>query len=312
MPDPKHLDAALGWFVRLRDETANPEANEAFKAWIAADPAHDDAYRAVERMWRADAFDAALRRAKSRLDKPAAGPQGRVWKSAALAASILIVLGAAVLAPDAVTRLQADSVAEVGQQRNVALADGSRVLLNTDSAIAVDMDGPDRNVRLLKGEAFFDVIPDATRPFHVRGGGADVRVVGTAFAVRLDKEATTVTVRQGRVQVSGGANASVTLDPGQQARLKASGLTEPYPADMASSLAWTDQRLIFEDRALGEVIDEIARYHPGVILIANERLRSVRVGGNYRLTDPVAALAAIAQIASADLVRISDYVLILR
>ncbi|MCD6075789.1 MAG: putative FecR-like transrane sensor for ferric citrate transport [Rhodospirillales bacterium] len=323
-PDRSAKDQAIDWFTRLRDnggETASPAVHAAFDIWLNADPAHEEAYRAVERMWDSDIFTDSLRRAAHRVEAPSLHVKRSRWrparrarnrKSWAIAASILIALGATFLATDAGTRLQADHIAEVGEQRRVTLADGSRVLLNTDSAIAVDMTEADRSVRLLKGEAFFDVVPDATRPFHVHGGGADIRVVGTAFAVRLNEDATIVTVREGRVQVTDSEQTTVTVDPGLMTRVRASGLIEPYPADMVASLAWTTERLIFEDRTLGEIVDELGRYHTGLILFASDRLRSVRVGGNYRLDDPVAALAAMAKIASAELVRISDYVLILR
>ncbi len=294
-------DQALDWFVRLQGPDVGPADRAAFAAWRQADPAHEAAWRRTQAMWDAPELAAAVRR----LDPGPARPA--VWRRAAAMAAALLVAALLAWQFDLPLRLQADHIAATGEQPRLTLADGSRIVLDTASAVAVDMGGATRQVRLIRGAAYFDVTGDPGRPFEVTAGLARVRVVGTAFAVRYLGGRVTVTVRHGTVEVGG-----ARLTAGQEI-VAAAGVAGPVrEANLTEALAWVDGRLVFADRPLSEVVAELSRYHRGLMLVADDRLAGLRVTGNYRLADPPRAAAALAEFAPATLTRLGDAVLILR
>ncbi|CAG0960161.1 Protein FecR [Gammaproteobacteria bacterium] len=259
------MDEAVTWFARLRDAGAD---RAAFEAWLSASPAHEAAYAKVRRLWQSPAlsaalghFDQALPAGKTR--HPACF-QARRWM---LAASLLLMAGWGLVATGQMDRWQADYTTAAGEQRNITLADGSTVTLNTDSVLALAFDDGQRGVRLLAGEAYFHVQPDS------------VRVVGTRFSVRAG-EGTRVAVESGTVACSNGEGPSVPVTAGQQVTATRQGVTPPEPFDSATRLAWVKGRLIFSDQPLAEVLQELDRYHPGAIFIANPALARFRVTGN--------------------------------
>ncbi|WP_372006104.1 FecR domain-containing protein [Tistrella mobilis] len=307
--DAALLDAALERFIRARDVDADPADRQALADWAAADPAHAAALARVEAMWGADAFATALARAVQPAPVAVVRRPRRAWPLA-LAASVLLAIGIGA-AFDLPMRLRADAVTATGERRVVVLADGSRVTLDTGSAISVTIDETGRHLRLLEGRAFFEVTPDAARPFEVAAGPAKVRVTGTAFAVGFTADdAVMVQVRSGRVE-AGAAGSHRALGAGDALRLDGAGpgiVTRPDPAQ---GLGWLDGRLVFADRPLGEVLAELDRYLPGRILITDPAIAARRVTGNYRLDDPAGSALALAVVADADVTRITDRLLIL-
>lgn len=315
--DAALLDAALERFIRARDVDADPADRQALADWAAADPAHEAALARVEAMWGADAFAAALVRTMQPAplpasSRPASSPsrlRQRAWPLA-LAASVLLMIGIGA-ALDLPLRLRADAITATGERRLVVLADGSRVTLDTDSAIAVTIDETGRHLTLLEGRAFFEVTPDAARPFDVAAGPAKVRVTGTAFAVGFTADdAVMVQVRSGRVE-AGAAGRSRALGAGDALRLDGTGpgiVTHPDPAQ---ELGWLDGRLVFVDRPLGDVLAELDRYLPGRILVTDPAIAARRVTGNYRLDDPAGSTLALAAVAGAEVTQITGRLLIL-
>jgi transmembrane sensor len=233
-----------------------------------------------------------------------------VWKSrvawASLAASLAIVALVLWLAPDKWQRLQAGA----GEQRTVTLSDGSIVSLNAESRVEVRLRQRERDLRLLRGEAIFKVAHDATRPFNVRTPSAVVKAVGTEFAVSIRNESTTVTVLEGKVEVASGvqppappASASSKVDSasekepvrfaalsaGQAARVARSGAVEFEPhADVATSIAWLQRKLVFRGTFLEDMVIEFNRYNRGVQLhIENVTPGAYRFSGTFDANDPL-------------------------
>lgn len=312
-----HMDDALDWFTRLQSGGAAASDREAFAAWFEADPAHAKAYQRIEAMWTAPAFKSALTR------RAAAGPDimnptpGRrsAWarKAATVAAAFVVVFVSALKGPDLVIALQADAVAGIGERSVSELADGSVMTLNTASAAEIEFTDDLRRVRLLKGEAYFDVTPNTARPFEVVAGEARVRVVGTAFTVRRAGEDVRVTVAKGRVAVTGiVTDKTVELSPGDGVVVVAGQTGDVEHADTERVLAWLDGRFRFRNRPLGEVLADLDRYHIGYIGAVSERARTTEVSGNYRLDDPAAIARALAGAASLDAIDVGGLVLVLR
>jgi len=216
-------------------------------------------------------------------------------------ASVLLALGVLVQS-NVLLDWRADHVTAVGQRQSLDLADGSQVVLNTDSAFSSDIDGRKRIANLLRGEAYFDVARDSARPFEVNAGPVQISVLGTAFAVRYLDDTTEVSVAHGQVEVHArNSGARIHLSAGDSIRIDEQGAGNRVRGDAASQLAWVQGRLVFDDRLLGEVLAELRRYYPGWIINASGPLDSMRVTGNYRLSDPVSVMRSLAQVTSANL-----------
>lgn len=294
-PDPI-TDAALDWFVALQGEGAD---RAAFERWRAADSRHEQAFAQVVRVADMPELRQDLRQGTPRASNPAGR---RAWLGAALAASLVLGVGLSLswsLSPS----WTADYATATGEQQTVTLPDGSRVLLNSASALALDFQAGRRAVKLLAGEAFFDVQPDPAHPFQVLAGFSTVEVKGTAFAVRRDAAGDRITLDHGRVAVSPHAEPGrfVLLAPGDQVSASAQGLSAVVRVDPARVLAWREGRYRFEDEAFGAVVANFQRYYSGRIILFGAGLETVRVSGSFRLDDPVGALRSLAQTAGARL-----------
>jgi transmembrane sensor len=224
----------------------------------------------------------------------------RAWSVPALAVSVVLVVCTAVAGWE-IWRPNHYATG-VGEQRSVALEDGSIVTLNTSSEIEVDFTGRQRRVRLVEGEALFEVAHDIRRPFDVSDGNATVRAVGTEFNVDRRRTQTTVTVVEGRVAVIPPTNASDHITGSALAYVPAGSTllaaTEQLvianghigaPARVANVepvLAWTHRQLVFNRRPIGEVAAEFNRYNRRRIEIADPTLAEEPVSGVFQANDP--------------------------
>lgn len=291
--------AAADWIVRRDGATFSAEDERLFAAWLA-DPAHRDAFARLERMW-------GLLDAAPALPSVQAPAPRRRWMAvgAAVAAMLVLALGAL---EDWPTRLRADYATGVGERRSVLLADGSHIVLGNASAMAVDVAGGRRRVRLLKGEAMFQVAPDRSRPFTVEAAGGSATALGTAFAIRSDGSQATIVVTQHAVAVVGKGRREVVSE-GQRADFGAQTLGRAEAADQGAT-AWTSGHLIVVNRPLSEVVSEIARHRRGYLGVAGSAA-DVRVSGVYDLDHPLAAIDSIQHSLNLGSLRLSDRIVVL-
>ena len=183
-PIPKAVaHRANEWFARRACGLMTSEDEVRLAVWLAADSLHERAFRRAAIVYDAlgAVFPAEAGARRSRRGLGAARRPTR-RQGIALAASLAAATVLGVVVFDLPTRLAADAATGVGEHRLVALADGSTVLLNTDSAIAIDY-GAQRKIRLLRGEAAFTVAPDPARPFRVETSGGSAVALGTRFIV---------------------------------------------------------------------------------------------------------------------------------
>lgn len=295
-------EQARDWFIALRD---NPSGSQraACDQWRQSHPAHDEAYRAVEAVWRATA-EPGKRLAEKESDVLAVyltainqakrHQRARRWLVSASACCALVLAGILWLEnPYWMQNVTASHVASKGERHNVMLEDGSRVLLDADSAFSVELTPQLRRVHLLRGAAFFDVTPSPI-PFVVATAAGDVRVLGTQFDVRLIDDAALVTLAKGSVAVTaGGAMTPTVLKPGEQARFSATGTHTPVSVNITDEMAWREGRYIFYRARLADVVHEVERYRPGRILISASALANESVTGSFSLADSDAALASL-------------------
>lgn len=294
--------AAQEWFVALL-ETPSSARQAEFETWLQSDPAHYEAYRAVESTWHATELPGERLAASEAAELAVylhAMENTKKRKKTFRGLSTLSVVLMGLLAgaiwlerPDLLNDLTADYATARAERRIITMEDGSTIELDADSALSSEYAQNERRVKLLRGGAFFDIVP-LTVPFIVETAEGEVRVLGTRFDVRLSDNGASVTLEHGRVAVSieNGAKAAI-LAPGQQVHFDATTIDPIKDVDVSDVLAWRDGRLVFYRARLSDVVREIGRYRKGRIVIATGQLADERVTGSFMLADSDAALASL-------------------
>lgn len=179
----------------------------------------------------------------------------------------------------------------VGAVATVPLSDGSKVTLNTDSEIHVELNPTMRRVKLDQGEAFFEVSRDTARPFVVEIADKRVIAVGTQFCVRRENNEIRVLVTEGRIWIerrgTAAEAAQTHLAAGSEARTLQTAvlIDQPAPAKLEQLLSWRTGYIIFRDTALADAVAEFNRYSERKISIEDPAIAGIRVGGNFRTGD---------------------------
>jgi len=184
----------------------------------------------------------------------------------------------------------------IGQQATIDLADGSQIILNTDSTVRVSYSGRARRLILDRGQAFFTVAKDARRPFTVEADGRVVTAFGTAFDVHIQKGAVQVALLEGEVSVSQGGNAlksAVTLQPNQMLIADKNALKVITLGNPGSLTAWREGLLIFQNDELRSVVDEMNRYSATRLVLNGEAVARLRISGTFRIGQTTAFLEAL-------------------
>jgi transmembrane sensor len=181
-----------------------------------------------------------------------------------------------------------------GEERVVKLADGSTLRLNGATRVAVMLAADRREVRLESGEAYFDVAHDAARPFTVRAGTSDARVLGTAFDVDLRREQVELAVYRGAVRFGPqrASGATVVVKAGWRSHFAAGSATIPRPFDVAQQ-DWRSGWLDTEGMKLGDLVDVLNRRGGPLVMPPSATLADMPIAGRFRLDEPGQLLDAI-------------------
>lgn len=302
---------ATRWLLALHEAPDDREVRRRFDEWRRASPLNAAAWSQTEELTD---VAATMPASYAGIWKPVVArrqrPPARRWRLG-VAAMALAACVAWFVVPPIVQRLEADHMTATAEVRKVVLQDGSEVTLAPDSAIAVAYEPAGRRVRLLSGEAFFDVKPDASRPFRVLAGDVETLVVGTSFDVRLSADGVVVSVEHGVVRVGPvSAPARDELLAGQSARVTQAGETARLPASPDTVAAWRDGQLVAQNVPLRDAVDQLRRYYAGTIVLASASLGERRITGAYNLGDPQDALRAIAQAHGGRVRRITPWLLV--
>lgn len=289
--------AAQAWVVRLTSGHVQPDDVAAARAWCQVHPDHQQAFVAARHLWQLSGH----------LSEPAV-PQRRArpWRWATAA---VLVLGLGLLLAHQ-QAWDADYRTAQGAQWRIDLADGSHVVLDSNSAVDVQLSAGRRDIVLRRGTALFEVAHDPQRPFRVRAGDLEAVALGTVYAVSHEPAGITVTVAEGRVGVKG-LTRDVVVQAGEQVSLHGTQLDQPTPVDTSRALAWQHGRLVFELTPLAEVLAQLQRYRPGYLLIGDERLRTLKVSGTFQLDRLDEGLATLEQAFALKVERYTDYLLVL-
>ncbi len=304
---------AVAWFARLRSDDVTDGDRHAFEQWLRSAPARAEAYRKVDALWSSAPFaEAAAAHAPALARQRRRGSAGRPkLQRLAAAAALAAVIGLGAIQFGLPIPSAADLATAAGERTHVALEDGSVLYLNTASAVDVAFQPDRRKLTLERGEAYVEVAPDADRPLAVRAGAVVAEALGTAFSVRRADETVVVAVRHGSVRVAYAGRDAAVLRAGQAVTVAEDGGVREFAADDAT-FAWTAGRLVFTERPFGEVIDELRRYHRGIIVLLRDDLGTIPISGSYRLDDTATTVAALAAVVGADVTRVTDRILIIR
>ena len=265
-------EEALSWFARMTSGDAGESEKAAFARWKSV-PANAAAYEELDQIWGGlgSVFEPRDNVVAFK-PKPRASVVFR--RRAAGIAACVAVLG--LTAQQYVDYWRYDAATRGSARATEKLADGSRIEMNTGAALDVDYGADARRVTLARGEAFFDVKRDPAKPFIIKAGAGEVRVLGTAFSVAREGDGARVTVIRGKVRVSS-AGRSVDLVPNQQVRFDGGAPQAVRAVDADTLLAWSNGRLILRNRPLGEVLDAVDRYYPGAIVLTDAKAAKRRV-----------------------------------
>jgi transmembrane sensor len=304
---PQSYEAAAEWWLRLESDPVLARS-QAFMDWNAI-PENAAALQHVESAM------AALREGGStptivKMRTAALATLGRIGPAPGLlrrdflawgAAGAAATIGLAIGVPKWLGGTDDKSYStEVTERRNIQLSDGSRVTLDSNSAISVNFRADGRLVNLDRGRARFDVVHDVDRPFEVTLGRETVVATGTSFDVERLSEKVLVTLIQGQVMVRNGPNEAekksefrpvTVLKPGEQLVAGAGGIAVRN-VNLLTETAWEEGRLVFRGQPLADAVERVNRYTNRRIEVA-PAAAAVPISGVFNAGDTDAFISAV-------------------
>jgi transmembrane sensor len=292
---------AAAWLARLHAEDRDSADEAAFRTWLNADPAHAAAFEAVDRIWSDVGGLGHLRTVRTDLRL---GLGRETVREPARLSRRLLVAGVGLLAVTGASTMFWRSAAakvyetEVGEQKHVALDDGSQLFLDARTRIAVAFSETERTVDLQYGRANFRVVPDSKRPFVVEA--AERRIVASRcnFDVRCEDGKVQVVLIHGEADVKPAKAApevqGETLRSGE--RLVASNDVEKRDKpDLTRVLAWQTGYEMFDREDLADAVEEMNRYSTQRLQV-DPKVAALKVSGVYRVGDNAAFARSLAKL----------------
>ncbi|PZU13403.1 MAG: hypothetical protein DI606_06015 [Sphingobium sp.] len=293
------IEAQAARLLARLNSDPSPEDEAEICAWVEADPKHGVAFARAEAAWeeaerlKSAAADVTLPPLAQIVSEEQQRRLSRNIMIVAAVAVTLFIIAAVVTIHtfSGVNRYET----RIGQMRDIALTDGSTLHLNSDSEAEVRFTGNGRKVRVLKGEASFDVAHDPSRPFEVEARSAIIRAVGTAFNVRLRPSLVELTVTRGAARVRCATGTSHMVEAGRGAIIQPRNiaLTTLGSRIVGQRIAWRDRIVELDGETVEQAAGEFNRYRTAPILIGDTRVSSLRIGGRFRTTDSREFLSAL-------------------
>jgi transmembrane sensor len=312
------IQQACDWLSKLYSGHFDKKKRAQLNAWRKQSPAHEKAWQKTHATWQhfnllknpIDLPSAqALPREFLQEKKPARIPRPLTFAACALT---LVLLFTVLIYPP--IRWQADYVTSTGEIKQIHLADGSNVTLNTHSAIAVHYSAQLRKIELLEGEAFFEVAKDAVHPFIVEQQNIQVRAVGTAFTVYAQNDETQVDLLEGHVEVSAGQSTPKKyLHAGQRAVISANPLKVDDAQILPENMAlWREGYLQLDNLSLQEAVAQLNRYFSGKVMLINPAFANKKVSGIFRIDSLNHAITSFSTaLPSLHVVKLTPYFILL-
>jgi transmembrane sensor len=302
--DFESLEEAANWYAVLQDDKEGGPQRRAWSEWLAASPRHRRAWAHIESVSRRF----APLRAQNEVGREAAAVAVRVSASRPVSRrrvlACLTALGGTGLTawltwqftpvPALVVAWRADYHTGVGEQRDIVLADGTHVWINTNSALNVDYDDTRRLLRLKAGEILVDTGRDPrARPFYVETQHGRMQALGTRFTVRQTASFTELSVFEGLVEIRTLSGVTERVGAGKRRSFTGDAISSEVAADPARE-AWSHGVILADDISLAELIDELGRYQRGHIGV-DPRVAAIRVVGRFPVGNPDQVLAMLAR-----------------
>lgn len=291
------LSEAADWYARQNVPGHNPQLHLQWQHWKQCSEVNAWAWQRVELLQaQLGGVDGAL--AGKVLSRAARVPLDR----RSLLRCLLLGVGAGALGLGGYQQAPvwlADARTERGQRRTVRLADGSRLVLNTASAVDLQFDALARCVVLRQGEVLIETAKDS-RPFYVRSAEGQMQALGTRFIVRQHPGITDLAVLEHAVAVTpSGADAVPRIEAGQGVRFDQHGVVEQRLLHSGEG-EWVKGHLLVDGWRLDRLLAEISRYRPGYLGCAEE-VAHLQLSGSFPLDNTDQALAAIARAVPVDI-----------
>jgi transmembrane sensor len=291
----KEINAcAVAWFERRRFWDWSEVEQTEFDAWLSQSLAHRAAYVRIEALWNGADRIAALRAthepARARQDKKKFVPGLR----RVLFGGSMLVLAAAVGIGTWLylsTPRKQMFATPIGSHETITLNDGSQIELNTDTVLQASIGAGRREIWLDKGEAYFQIVHDPTRPFVVVAGNDRLTDLGTKFVVRREPDRLRVAVVEGRVRLDASSGASrqrsISLAQGDVvvATADAAPLAKESATEMTDELEWRNGTLVFDNIRLADAAAELNRYNAVQIVVADTAAARTIIGGKFPAND---------------------------
>ncbi|MGA9703614.1 FecR domain-containing protein [Pseudomonas sp.] len=286
---PAIVEQASEWLMLQWGGDLHGEQLQAFAQWQAADPEHRRAWQRLQRLQHTlggvptDSARAVLR------DTP-----DTQRRAALKLLGVLLVAGGSgylVQRSEPWQAAFAEYRTTTGEIRHVTLSDGTRLALNSDSAVDLRFSASERRIRLIRGEILLTSGHDPIRPLIVETPAGDVQALGTRFAVRELPDGSRVDLYEGRVRVTPLHGAAVQIQAGDSLWFN-QRQSSPLPAVEAGTSSWTEHRLIAERQPLGQFVAQLSRYRPG-LLRCDQAVAGLLLTGVFPLNDTDAILAAL-------------------
>ena len=293
-------EQAVDWMVAVHARTPDDALLQRLAHWLQQDPAHQQAWERLQR--RLGRPLATLRALEQRAPGQAAEARQVLLQPTHSRREVLAALASVGLLggalwgawrSDTAQNWRADLHTGSGERRSFTLADGSRLSLNSASAVDLHFDAGQRLLVLRRGELLIQVAADPRRPLRVRTAQGQVQALGTRFLVSQEHTATRVVVLEHSVRTSLPDGRWLDLQQGQAALLRSNAI-EPLKDDQQQRAAWVEGRLEVLDEPLHAVIDALRPYQRGYVRVA-PAIRALRVQGVFPLDQPREALQALAE-----------------
>ena len=304
-PDRATLEAAAEWYAELRDAGPESPVHDAHGEWLDRNPMHRRAWERVEKL------KARLDSTPPHIVQPTLKKARAAKRKAVKLLSFLLLIGSALavwLQTDFYHFMTADHYAGTGEHNAVHLPDGSLIVLNTNSAVDVHFDAQHRRIHLRQGEIHVTTAHDMqSRPFTVTTGRGQIRALGTRFLVRSEDAYDRVSVLEHAVEIrpASAPDRVKRLDAGKQTCFSAQSV-DPATLIAGKPDAWTRGQLIVSDWSLGQFLDELSRYHPG-ILSYDDATAGLQISGAFHLGEIDAVLNNLAATLPVRIQRFTPY-----
>jgi transmembrane sensor len=276
------VEQAIRLWTRRHSGTWSESDETELQTWLLAAPEHRVAYDKVARVW---ASTGALQGRFARTE-----PTPRSTRLRLVLAACAAVLAVALVIPlwhvsyDWWNGVPVRWVAPRGEPRAIELQDGTHIQLDADSELVVKLGARVRRVALVRGEALFSVVHDASKPFEVQVGPGRVTDLGTRFDIEKLRDSARISVFEGRVGVNT-SHGEVLLTAGRSSGYDGAGILLPIGAAEDPSVLWPAGLRHFVAEPLSVVVERLARYHAVTFAFSDPRLRQLELSGTFRVTD---------------------------